>query len=212
MSNVIMNRTQRVCTNLDLTVPVEQTVEERRVKGKEEQEYVKLRRYGVNRASTAVTDQAELLGCFKQVLFRNHDGMSNVRVRFDQLDLKLTEALNDPTVGKPGEIFPFVHIIGTNYFKFLAHNFCRVGIGDQDIGACVQEEYTSKIRMAHPNHYVEKNLVLYFTGILRTRDFVCKNHLANVSVKLRPGDKPGLEELRCVPTGFVDLLTHRWCV
>ena len=100
MSNVIMNRTQRVCTNLDLTVPVEQTVEERRVKGKEEQEYVKLRRYGVNRASTAVTNQAELLGCFQQVLFRNYDGISNVRVRFDELDLKLTEALNDPTMGK----------------------------------------------------------------------------------------------------------------
>ena len=63
MSNVIMNRTQRVCTNLDLTVPVEQTVEERREKGIELQEYVKLRRYGVDRASKAVTKEAELLGC-----------------------------------------------------------------------------------------------------------------------------------------------------
>ena len=185
---------------MDLTVPPELTKDEQREKGSELQGYEKLRRKGVDRAARAVIKQAELLGCFQQVVFRNYDGISNVRVRFDELDLKL----NDPTIGKPGEIYPFVRIIGSNYFKFLAKNFCRVGIGVQDIGSCVQQEYTSTIRTAHPNHYVETNLVLYFTGILRTRDFVCKNDLAKVSVKIRPGDKPGLEELWCVPTGFVD--------
>ena len=85
---------------MDLTVPVKQTVEERREKGTELQEYVKLRRYGVDGASKAVTKEAELLGCFQQVIFKNYDGISGVRVRFDQLNLKLIEALNDPTMGK----------------------------------------------------------------------------------------------------------------
>ena len=119
--------------------------------------------------------------------------MSNAKVRLDMLEEKLREALIDPLIGKAGEIFPFVRIIGANYFKFLAKNFCRVGV--IDTGSCMQQDYTSKIRMAHRNHYVKNNLVLYFTGILRTREFVCKNNLANVSVKIRPGDKPGLEGL-----------------
>ena len=93
---------------------MELTKDEQREKGSELQGYEKLRRNGVDRAARAVTRQAELLGCFQQVVFRNYDGISNVRVRFDELDLKLTEALNDPTIGKPGEIYPFVRIIGSN--------------------------------------------------------------------------------------------------
>ena len=64
---------------MDLTVPVELTKNEQREKGSELQDYVKLRRNGVDRAARAVTRQAKLLGCFQQVVFRNYDGISNVK-------------------------------------------------------------------------------------------------------------------------------------
>ena len=69
---------------MDLTVPVELTKDEQREKGSELQGYKKLRRNGVDRAARAATRQAELLGCFQQVIFRNYDGISNVRVRVSE--------------------------------------------------------------------------------------------------------------------------------
>ena len=119
--NVILIFPRRLCMNLDLTVPVEISKEELRMKAVELQDiYVRMRKNGLNRASTAVHKQAAILGCSEQVIFRKYDGLSGAKVKCDVLDQKLMDAMSNPLIGKDGAIYPFIDIIGHSYFKFLA--------------------------------------------------------------------------------------------
>ena len=144
---------------------------------------------------------ANLLGCYQQTIYKLFGGFSNAKCRYDLIDEMLRAELNDPLKGKAGEVYPFVKIVGKNYFTFVAENFCRM---NRESDAVLCEEPFSHIRMARPHHYVTQTCVLYFTGILRTEAFVRENGLAQASIKLRSGDSFGLDELWCVPFGFED--------
>ena len=118
------------------------------------------------RASTAVIRIATHKGCVKDHTFAPLAAISVLRSNVSTIETRLDEALDNPTRLKSGQIFPFVDIIGEDYFQFIMANLCRDFDPPGD-GGGVGDVADRPIRMKQRNHMIEDNIVLYYTGILR---------------------------------------------
>ena len=129
------------------------------------------------RASNSVMKIATQKGCVKEHKFGPSDAISALRLNVSTIDKRLAAALDDPTREKDGQLFPFVDIIGEDYFQFVIANFCR-----EDDPTSLEPR---PIRMKQRNHVIEENTVLYCTGILRDGNYVADNGSAQHSIQLR---------------------------
>ena len=153
------------------------------------------------RASNAVMKIATQKGWVKEHKFGPFDAISALRLNVSTIDKRLAAALEDPSREKDGQIFPFVDIIGEDFFQFVMANLCRELDPTAD-GGGVGAVANGPIRMKQRNHVIEENIVLYYTGILRDGNFVADHGSAPHSIQLRGGMDRN-HEIWCVPYGFV---------
>ena len=153
------------------------------------------------RVANSVIKIANQKGCVKEHKFGPSDAISALRLNVSTIDKRLAAALDDPTREKDGQLFPFVDIIGEDFFQFVVANFCREidpTADERGVGGVA----TGPIRMKQRNHVIEEKTVLYYTGILRDGNFVADHGSAPHSIQLRGGMDRN-HEIWCVPYGFV---------
>ena len=64
-------------------------------------------------------------GWVKEHKFGPFDAISALRLNVSTIDKRLVAALEDPSREKDGKIFPFVDIIGEDFFQFMMANLCK---------------------------------------------------------------------------------------
>ena len=116
--------------------------------------------------------------------------LPRMRCSPEKIDEKLNKALDDKARSKDGVKYPFEDIVGEDYFPTIMGLIRR----DPNVGS---------IRMIKRNSFLNHEVILYFTGILRDGVFVDREGVADISVQLRKSTDPQ-QDIWCVPLGFVD--------
>ena len=103
--------------------------------------------------------------------------LTRMRCNPEQIDEKLNKALDDKFRTKDGVKYPFEDIVGEEYFATI-------------MGLIRRDQHVGSIRMMNRNSFLNHEVIMYFTGILRDGVFVDREGVAGISMQLRKSTDP----------------------
>jgi hypothetical protein len=140
------------------------------------------------RNQSAVRKVAQENSCVERVNISPYYLIPRLRINPETIDERLNKALDDQFRPKDGYKYPFEDIVGEEYFSSMT-------------GMIRRAEQGGPIRMMTRNSFLNHEVIMYITGILRDGVFVAREGFAGISMQLRKTGDPQLD-IWCVPFGF----------
>ena len=138
----------------------------------------------------AVQKVAEENSCVERGDISPYYLLPRIRCNPEQIDEKLNKALDDQFRTKDGVKYHFEDIVREEYFATI-------------MGMIRRDQHVGSIRMMNRNSFLNHEVIMYFTGLLRDGVYVDREGVAEISMQLCKSTDPQ-HEIWCVPLGFLD--------